>query len=165
MSDIEKLKQITNSKKFRFLYDRFKNCKNKSNYNKLIKILRKIDNYLGKEIKECSTLLTDSQGCPIFNSIYDDFLPLVKSSTIYNSFENYRNGTIGFEDIFQCKCSSMSDKKGSARCKGTINGNTMVYVSIKIGSSYTLGSVENSLGCPPDKCPDLLKKGSCWDCE
>ena len=133
MSERRKLKK--------YLTEFYKNP-TECSYYKLVKFLRKIDyqNY------DKDSLLADSENVIIFNSKLEDF-PKKGNG---NSFCNYKNMKIKFNDVYQAQSTEMATENR----KGRIVEDNVKYISIKENEFiYTLGSqMSCSVYKDGDKC-------------
>ena len=151
--------KIINSCEFKELHDKFRDRKTAKNYAKLLEFLRKEDKNLRKIIRRSTTLLTDEIGGVIFNSKLKDY-----TDENSNSFDNYSQGRIMFENIYQCQASTIADKLGESKVNYEIpkSKHTYVvfYISKHVGSTYTAGT---QASCAKGKNPCMCgrKDGSC----
>jgi hypothetical protein len=145
-------KNILNNDTFKHLYGKFKHNPNCKNYCKLTKYLKwESDRYLTIS-RYSSLLLTDDVGVVIFNSRLGN-----------NTFCNYTNGNITFDNIYQQQATSQAEKQGSSLLSNTSTIATNMYLhvfyaSIKYNSVLTMGTSttdaieEQNLGSGENDC-------------
>lgn len=158
---------ISVNPKFRKLHDKFKAHPSKKSYAKLIVYLRGISNESKINISEKSVLLyVDDNNKPVFNSnLHDDHHG--------NSFQNYLDGKIEFDNKYQKKSALLAEKEiiNVTRKIKVIPGKTKCqnkyiyyfYTSNFVGSGITQGSVT----VPTVNCFDLYNNYnpiSCSQC-
>lgn len=141
------IKKISESDEFIDYYKIFKNNKNFDNYSNLKKFLRNIYNekleiYFKKS--KSSLIFIDDRGVVIWNSDLDD--------TYGNTFENYLNGKISIQNIYQFQCSSQAQQTRKARVLKSIkdqNGkfSNYAFVSRIVGSTLTSGFSSSNKKC------------------
>ena len=88
--------------KFRKLHDKFKHDPSEKHYDNLISYLRNVVN----DVKEGKFTLvySDDKSKPVFNSS-------LKDNKHGNSYKNYLNGNIKFDDKYQKRSANKSDKQ------------------------------------------------------
>ena len=168
---IKILNSITDSCRFRKLHDKFEKNTSLKNYNKLIKFLKFEDSRFFIILKSSTSLLTDNKGVVIFNSILNDDFENINIDNS-NSFNNYNNGKITFDNIYQIQASTMANKMGTSellsnfRTKGKKTRN-IFYISKHVGSSYTAGAdqIQDNLGCNQSKNCTAFFTGKCIKCQ
>jgi len=118
---------------FRKLHDKFMAKKTDKNYKNLVIYLRTISDKNTLEFGQNSLLFADDDNVVVFNSTFPEDI---------NSFENYSNGLIPYDNKIQKKCT----KKSKSRTINIIHKENhgklkYMYVSNLIGSTCTISVV------------------------
>lgn len=142
-NQIEELKKC---EKFRYLYEKFIRDQNVKHYLKLQLFLRKIFKLKFKfffKNSKSSLIFIDDNGIVIWNSYLDD--------TYGNNFQNYLDGKISIQNIYQFQCSSQAQQTGKAQVIKSVKKNgkfsNFAFVSRKVGSTLTSGFSSSNDGC------------------
>lgn len=130
---------ISKSKKFCKFHDSFKKNKSRENYNNFIEFLNKIYfNYFKNNHYKTSLTVSDESNTVVYNS------------NMKNTYKNYINNKICYDNEVQFNLSNVSEKNGSSCGKfkqqtGNNNYSTTIYNFRKIGSSIGNGITSDAI--------------------